>query len=153
MATVSAAPPTQCPVRSSNLTPARCPVANASDNPRNNMPVESQESAPGQSNDLPTMRVMSSIPRAPDSMYGHQGNSKLRFHSLSDTLNYIVSTRELGISITTAVLQCLTPEGLEHAGGTDRGHGSHPQQNKRGCLEACTAMGISLSRRVCAWIR
>jgi cytochrome c heme-lyase len=81
MVVIDPSPATQCPVRpysqpSMYQPPARCPVANVPIDPRNNMPVESQEPAPGQSSNLPTARVISSIPRPPDSTYGHQTNTE-----------------------------------------------------------------------------
>ena len=85
MVVIEPSPATQCPVRPSSQPsmsqpPARCPVANAPIDHRNNMPVESQEPAPGQSSNLPTTRVISSIPRPPDSTYGHQTNSEFGPH-------------------------------------------------------------------------
>ncbi|KAF8555565.1 cytochrome c and c1 heme-lyase [Imleria badia] len=81
MVVIDPFPATQCPVRpltqpSMSQPPARCPISNGSIDPRNNMPVESQESAPGQYSDLPTMRAISSIPRPPDSTYGHHTNTQ-----------------------------------------------------------------------------
>ncbi|KAH0840348.1 cytochrome c and c1 heme-lyase [Lanmaoa asiatica] len=81
MVVIEPSPASQCPVHSStqppmSQPPARCPVSNAPIDPRNNMPVESQEPAPRQSSNLQTTRVISSIPRPPDSTYGHQTNTQ-----------------------------------------------------------------------------
>ncbi|KAF8552340.1 cytochrome c and c1 heme-lyase [Imleria badia] len=95
MATMAASPQTQCPIRSSSQSsiagaPARCPVSNLAIDPRNNMPVENQEPTAGESSNLPTTRVISSIPRPPDSTYGHQSNKNWEYPSPQQFYNALL---------------------------------------------------------------
>ena len=58
-----------CPVdhaslsKFSSTTPAQCPVQPETLDPRNHLPILTQERAPSQTSDLPTDRTTSSIPR------------------------------------------------------------------------------------------
>lgn len=99
MVVIEPSPVTQCPVRSSSQPlmsqpPARCPVSNAPIDPRNNMPAESQDPAPSQSSNLPMTRVISSIPRPPDSTYGHQTNSETGSHFFNLLSDLYASAQE-----------------------------------------------------------
>jgi len=75
--------PPQCPVdHGAPKKPAECPVDHSAINPANQMPQLSQDVAPEQQTELPTSRVVSSIPR--------DGNSKWEYPSPQQFYNALV---------------------------------------------------------------